>query len=47
MGQMIEDVKLALECKKNVEFFGRTGGIIPKPAEILAKIVEMTQKGAK
>ena len=47
MGQMVEDVKLALECKKNVEFFGRTGGIIPKPAEILAKIVEMTQKGAK
>ncbi len=47
MGQMIEDVKLALECKKNVEFFGRTGGVIPKPAEILAKIVEMTQKGAK
>ena len=47
MGQMIEDVKLALECRKNVEFFGRTGGIIPKPAEILAKIVEMTQKGAK
>ncbi len=47
MGQMIEDVKLALECKKNVEFFGRTGGIIPKPAEILEKIVAMTQKGAE
>ncbi len=47
MGQMVEDVKLALECKKNVEFFGRTGGIIPKPAEILAKIAEITQKGAK
>ncbi len=47
MGQMIEDVKLALECKKNVEFFGRTGGIIPKPSEILEKIVAMTQKGAE
>lgn len=47
MGQMIEDVKLALECNKNVEFFGRTGGIIPKPSEILEKIVAMTQKGAE
>ena len=44
MGQMVEDVKLALECKKNVEFFGRTGGIIPKPAEILQQIVAITER---
>ncbi|MBQ2798762.1 MAG: 3-methyl-2-oxobutanoate dehydrogenase subunit beta, partial [Ruminiclostridium sp.] len=44
MGQMVEDVKLALNCSKPVEFYGRTGGIIPKPAEILAKIKEMGGK---
>ena len=41
MGQMIDDVKLAINCSKPVEFFGRTGGVIPAPAEILAKIKEM------
>ena len=41
MGQMIDDVKLAINCSKPVEFYGRTGGVIPAPAEILAKIKEM------
>ena len=34
-GQMIEDVKLATECKVKVEHFGRLGGIIPSPAEVI------------
>ncbi|MDR0821799.1 MAG: 3-methyl-2-oxobutanoate dehydrogenase subunit VorB [Oscillospiraceae bacterium] len=38
MGQMVDDVRLALECKIPVDFFGRTGGIIPKPEEILEKL---------
>ena len=38
MGQMVSDVKLAIECKKPVSFFGRTGGILPTPEEILAQI---------
>ena len=38
MGQMIDDIKLALNCSKPVEFFGRTGGVIPTPAEVLAHI---------
>ena len=41
MGQMIDDVKLAINCSRPVEFFGRTGGVIPAPNEILAKIKEM------
>ncbi len=41
MGQMVDDVKLAINCSRPVEFFGRTGGVIPAPAEILAKIKEM------
>lgn len=37
MGQMVDDVKLAIDCKVPVSFFGRTGGIIPTPAEVLAE----------
>lgn len=41
MGQMIDDVKLAIECSKPVHFFGRTGGVIPKPTEIFAEIQKL------
>ena len=41
MGQMIDDIKLAINCSKPVEFFGRTGGVIPKPTEILDEIVRL------
>ena len=41
MGQMIDDVKLALECKIPVSFYGRTGGVIPAPNDVLAKIREL------
>ena len=32
---MTEDVKLAVECKVPVEHFGRYGGVIPTPDEVL------------
>jgi 2-oxoglutarate ferredoxin oxidoreductase subunit alpha len=35
MGQMVEDVRLAVNGKKPVEFFGKAGGIIPSPDEVL------------
>ncbi len=41
MGQMVEDVRLAVNGRANVEFFGRTGGIVPTPKEILEKIEEI------
>ena len=41
MGQMIEDVKLAINCSRPVYFVGRTGGMIPSPEEVLAKILEI------
>lgn len=40
MGQMVDDVKLAISCSRPVEFFGRTGGVIPTPNEILEKIIK-------
>ncbi|MDR1055957.1 MAG: 3-methyl-2-oxobutanoate dehydrogenase subunit VorB [Prevotellaceae bacterium] len=37
-GQMIEDVRLAVEGKVPVEFYGRAGGMIPSPEEVLEAI---------
>ena len=37
MGQMVEDVKLAVDGKTDVHFYGRTGGMVPTPAEIAAE----------
>lgn len=34
-GQMVEDVKLAVEGRVKVEHFGRYGGIIPSPDEVV------------
>lgn len=42
MGQMIEDVKLAINCSKPVHFFGRTGGVIPSPDEVLGEIKKLS-----
>ena len=41
MGQMVDDVKLSIDCKVPVHFFGRTGGIIPTPAEVLGEIEKL------
>ena len=41
MGQMVDDIRLAINCSKPVEFFGRTGGVIPTPAEVLGEIKRM------
>lgn len=41
MGQMIDDIRLATECRVPVSFFGRTGGVIPKPSEILDEIKKL------
>ena len=44
MGQMIDDVRLAVNGQAPVEFFGRTGGVIPTPAEVLAKIRAINER---
>jgi len=38
MGQMIEDVKLATECKNPVTLCNRVGGMIVTPEQVLAEI---------
>jgi 2-oxoglutarate ferredoxin oxidoreductase subunit alpha len=32
---MIEDVRLTVGCEQKVEHFGRFGGIIPSPDEVI------------
>jgi len=34
-GQMIEDVRLAVEGRVPVEFYGRMGGMIPDPESVV------------
>ena len=40
-GQMVDDVRLAVNGKKPVEFYGRVGGIVPTPREIVAKVMDI------
>lgn len=37
-GQMLDDVRLAVGLRRPVEFYGRMGGVMPFPDEILAEI---------
>ncbi len=41
MGQMVEDVKLAVECKIPVHFTGRVGGMIPEPSQIVEEALKI------
>jgi len=38
-GQMIDDVRLSIDCKKPVSFYGRSGGEVPTEEEILKEIL--------
>jgi 2-oxoglutarate ferredoxin oxidoreductase subunit alpha len=40
-GQMVEDVRLALEGKARVEFFGRSGGGIPTGDSIVKRCMRL------
>ena len=45
MGQMIEDVELAIRCKKPVFSCTRVGGMIPTPDQVLASLIEANKIG--
>ena len=44
MGQMVDDVRLAVNGRAPVEFYGRTGGVIPTPEEVLGAIRNVAEK---
>jgi 2-oxoglutarate ferredoxin oxidoreductase subunit alpha len=43
-GQMVEDVRLAVNGKRPVDFHGRMGGMIPSPEEILVHVELIAEK---
>ena len=45
-GQMLEDVKLAVKDNAATPFYGRMGGVVPTPEEILEQI-EKIIKGSE
>ena len=45
MGQMIEDVRLATECKVPVTLCNRVGGMIVSPEQVLEAIKEVAENG--
>lgn len=40
-GQMVDDVRLAVEGRLPVSFYGRTGGVIPVPEEIVSEVKKL------
>ena len=46
-GQMIEDVRLAVEGRRPVHFYGRCGGVVPSGAELDAEYRKILEGGAK
>jgi len=47
MGQMVEDVKLGVNGKYPVHFYGRCGGMVFDPSEIADKVREIIKGGAQ
>jgi 2-oxoglutarate ferredoxin oxidoreductase subunit alpha len=43
MGQMVEDVRLAANGRAEVSFYGRTGGVLPTPEEVLVQIEKLAE----
>lgn len=44
MGQMVQDVRLASNGRVPVSFYGRTGGVLPTPEEVLEQIEGLAAK---
>ncbi len=46
-GQMVEDVRLAVGRTKPVYFFGRTGGMVPSPEEVVEVVSRYVEGGER
>jgi len=46
-GMMLDDIFCAVRGKTHVEFYGRSGGVIPFPGEILKEIMRVSEKPKK
>ncbi len=41
LGQLVDDVRIAVEGRARVELYARTGGITPSPEEVFEQIVSL------
>lgn len=46
-GQMLDDVRLAVEGRVEIDFYGRMGGVVPLPDEVYEAIQQTYSKRAK
>ncbi len=44
LGQMLIDIKLAVEGKRPIEFYGRAGGLVPSVEEVMAELEGLCPK---
>jgi 2-oxoglutarate ferredoxin oxidoreductase subunit alpha len=47
MGQMIEDVRLAVNGRREVKFYGRYGGVVPTPGEVFDAVKGVVKEKEK
>jgi 2-oxoglutarate ferredoxin oxidoreductase subunit alpha len=45
MGQMVEDVRIGVQGKSEVHFYGRTGGVVPTSEEIVGVVEKIARQG--
>jgi 2-oxoglutarate ferredoxin oxidoreductase subunit alpha len=46
-GQIVDDVRLSVGLGKRVDFFGKTGGIVPTPDDVREQLAALTAKKAR
>lgn len=44
MGQMVEDVKLAICDRSQIHFYSRVGGIVPSYEEIVEEVEKIAKR---
>jgi 2-oxoglutarate ferredoxin oxidoreductase subunit alpha len=47
LGQMIDDIRLATRERKPIYFYGRQGGNVPSPEEVMAEIIKIKDSLSK
>ena len=47
MGQMLDDVLISNNGRLPVAFFGRTGGMVPEPEEIVDAVLHFDERVVK
>ena len=45
MGQLVDDVRAAVAGRVPVDYYGKTGGIVPTPGDVTAAILEIAGRG--